>query len=246
MANANLEKIDLVEVQPFQNGERANADNLNRPILQLRDNITNQKGVLDSVIDMLSSNNTSLDDLQEVADFIESNKEELRDLTALMNDGGKLRLDNRLGQTDVEKVTYDADGDLDIIRYVNINFYNTVDNTVASTKFDVVHSYNPDKLLTKVEYKTVTDNDANETKTVNTDKVTVDNEIKSITSITIDDEVIDSNTYTFSGGDITFNDDSNDGKEAVIIYVFETYNLYAKNEFSYENDNIVAVNWSIV
>jgi len=246
MANANLEKVDLIEVVPFQNGERANADNLNRPIIQLRDNITNQKGVLDSVIDMLSSNNTSLDDLQEVADFIESNKEELRDLTALMNDGGKLRLDNRLGQTDVEKVTYDADGDLDIIRYKNINFYNPADNSVASTKFDVVHSYNDDKLLTKVEYKTVTDTEANETKTVAIDKITVDHSIKSITSITIDDEVVDSNTYTFDGTDITFDDNTQDEKDATVVYIYEVKDLYAKNEFTYENDNIVAVNWTTV
>lgn len=152
MANPNLEKINLVEVQSFQNGERANATNLNRPILQLQTNIQNQKSVLDSVIDMLGSNNTSLDDLQEVADFIESNKEELRDLTGLMNEGGKLRLDSRLSQTDITSITYNVDGDLDTIIYNAINFYNPVDNTATKKLFEVEHEYNVDKLLTKVIY----------------------------------------------------------------------------------------------
>ena len=315
MANANLEKVDLIEVVPFQNGERANADNLNRPIIQLRDNITNQKGVLDSVIDMLSSNNTSLDDLQEVADFIESNKEELRDLTALMNDGGKLRLDNRLGQTDVEKVTYDADGDLDTIKYKSINFYDTVTNTVTPSVFDVRHTYNDDKLLTKVEYIDVRDENSTETLDVITDKITVQNKIKEVTSIIFKEEIYGGGT-AIDGSTITLDDDSNDGilsectykyddadgneqtttenvtvsgtdisvsntvKEVVEIrlekdttyegsttisdkevtlddnshdtikteiqYVYVQETLKAKNEFTYVNDNIDSVQWSVV
>ena len=244
MANPNLNKIDLVEVQPFQNGERANADNLNRPIIQLRDNIVSQKGVLDSVIDMLSSNNTSLDDLQEVADFIEQNKEELRDLTGLMNEGGKLRLDSRLGQSNIDAITYNAEGDLDVITYASINFYDSVANTASSKVFAVSHEYSADQLLEKVVYSDSVITESTETKTIAVDKITVDNTIESITSITIDGTLYEGTT-TISGNEITLEDNSNDTLNVEVVYNYKLNTEYANNTFTYSGDNVTGVTWTL-
>jgi len=96
MANVNLEKRELRQIDLYQNGERANADNLNRPLIQLRDNQIDLKEVLDKVVDLLSSDDIDIDTLQEVADFLRNNEEAINDLKNLLNNDSRLRLDNRL------------------------------------------------------------------------------------------------------------------------------------------------------
>ena len=70
MANENITPVSLQNIELFQNGERANADNLNRPIKQIRDNQIEQNRMLDEIYSLLGASDTNLDELQELIDKI--------------------------------------------------------------------------------------------------------------------------------------------------------------------------------
>jgi len=70
MANENITPVSLQEIELFQNGERANADNLNRPIKTLRDNQIEQNRMLDEIYDLLGADDVDLDQLQELINKI--------------------------------------------------------------------------------------------------------------------------------------------------------------------------------
>jgi len=155
MANANLSKVDLKDIDLYEKGEKATANNLNKPILQLKDNIVNQKSVLDSVIDMLSSSNTSLDDLQEVVNFIENIKKELNDLTgstASFNGDVKVKKDIDISGTLIgttatfsDNVT-SKDGKLASEKFVQNGFY-SIDkaNDEFMSRQDILNNYTSKK-----------------------------------------------------------------------------------------------------
>jgi spore germination protein YaaH len=55
MANENINKVNLTEVELYENGERANAENLNRPISQLINNQIMQNNMLTEIYDIMVS-----------------------------------------------------------------------------------------------------------------------------------------------------------------------------------------------
>jgi len=92
MGNVNINKVTLRKIDLYQNGERANADNLNRPIKQLRDNQIDMNEMLNQIYDVLSASDTDLDKLQEIIDKIhefqktlESNDTDLDELQEIVN-----------------------------------------------------------------------------------------------------------------------------------------------------------------
>lgn len=72
MENININPVLLGEIELYQNGERANSDNLNRPIVQLRDNQTSQNTMLNEIYSVLGGDVSDLDTLQEVIDKVTS------------------------------------------------------------------------------------------------------------------------------------------------------------------------------
>jgi len=78
MANENITKVALTDIELLEDGQRANADNLNRPIIQLSDNQKAQNKMLDEIYEVLGSDSTDLDELQEVIDKLNEFKETLK------------------------------------------------------------------------------------------------------------------------------------------------------------------------
>ena len=84
MANVNIDEIVLGPIDLLVDGERANADNLNRPLIQLRDNQNLQNNMLDQIYGVLGSDDIDLDSLQEIGNSIDS----LKDSVASLEEGG--------------------------------------------------------------------------------------------------------------------------------------------------------------
>lgn len=70
MANENITPVSLTNIELFQNGERANATNLNRPVIQIRNNQIEQNRMLNEIYALLGATDINLDQLQELIDKI--------------------------------------------------------------------------------------------------------------------------------------------------------------------------------
>jgi len=75
MANANITQENLVldNIPLLQNGQRADAEHLNAPIIALRDNQLKQKNALLEISNILDSGDLDLDELSEIATKIKTN-----------------------------------------------------------------------------------------------------------------------------------------------------------------------------
>ena len=111
MANENITPVELTEIQLFENGERANADNLNRPVIQLRDNQIEQNRMLDEIYTVLGADDVDLDELQEVINKLKefqetlaSDDEDFDSLQEILNQVKKHKeeLENGLMKTSTE------------------------------------------------------------------------------------------------------------------------------------------------
>jgi len=219
MANENLEKKSLRSISLFTNGDRLNQENLNRPIIALRDNAIEQKTALDKVIDLLDSGDTSLDDLSEVATFIQSNKEELRDITNAMKGQNKQRLDRMLEQTDILDITYLDNGSLDSVFYDWIPFYNAETNINEMRKYEQKHSYDDD-LLVETLYIKIENISLTEIHKGSEDKISVEQTITDkIITVTNEDEYTGSTST--SENIITLENEDNDGLDCRVVYTYE-------------------------
>lgn len=88
MANINITPITLGGIELIVNGERLNQTNLNRPIIQLRDNQIAQNGMLDEIYAAFGSDDTNLDSMQEVVDEVTANSTLLSTLSGSLSSIG--------------------------------------------------------------------------------------------------------------------------------------------------------------
>jgi len=107
MANKNIKDLKIKEIELFRNGERANEDNLNRPIKQLRDNQKSITSVIEDIKKVLDSGDVNLDELKEIADkvkefqaILKSNDENFDSIQEIVN-----QLKNTKKQVDNEHNT---------------------------------------------------------------------------------------------------------------------------------------------
>jgi len=136
VANENITEVTLLEIELYQNGERADSETFNRPIIQLRDNITKHQNMLTQIYNVLGSDNLNLDTMLEIADNITTLNSQVQylEINGVENVSGSNSLFNgsvEIAENFVVKGTSVLEGETTITDNLNVDGTGTFNSDVG-------------------------------------------------------------------------------------------------------------------